>query len=85
MPGVSACEAWGTRHQEVIIAPEPGGKKYDTKRARLRKEAEQSGVSGQDANEAANDSLQQDPKWQSQGPRTERGRGPKGERPENAD
>ncbi|UUU29739.1 hypothetical protein JIX56_07475 [Streptomyces sp. CA-210063] len=65
--------------------PQPGSKKYDTKRARLRKEAERSGVSGQDANEAANDSLQQDARWRSQGPRTERGRGPKGERPENAD
>lgn len=65
--------------------PQPGSKKYDTKRARSRKEAERSGVSDQEANQAANDSLQQDERWQSQGPRTERGRGPKGERRENTD
>ncbi|WP_190133815.1 hypothetical protein [Streptomyces longispororuber] len=63
--------------------PQPGSKKYDTKRARLRKEAERSGISDQDANDAANTSLQRDPHWQSDGPRTERGRGPKGERPGN--
>lgn len=65
--------------------PEPGSKKYDTRRARLRKDAEQSGVSDQEANQAANETLQDDPRWQSRGPRTERGRGPKGERTENAD
>ncbi|MGJ5749158.1 hypothetical protein FB563_6737 [Streptomyces puniciscabiei] len=62
--------------------PEPGSKKYDTRRARLRKEVERSGVSDQDANTAANEALQEEPK-RSRGPRTERGRGPKGERPEN--
>jgi hypothetical protein len=41
--------------------PEPGSKKYDTKRARLRKEAERSGISDKDANEAANEALQDDP------------------------
>ncbi|WP_371674036.1 hypothetical protein OG985_44040 [Streptomyces sp. NBC_00289] len=68
----------------MIIVPEPGSKTCDIQRARLHEEAERSGVSNQDANEAANDSLQQDPKWQSQGPRTERGRGSKDERPESA-
>ncbi|MDQ0757692.1 hypothetical protein [Streptomyces canus] len=63
--------------------PRPGSKKYDTERARLRKEAERSGISDHDAGKAANDALQQDPQRQSRGPRTERGRGPKGERPEN--
>ncbi|MEI7033401.1 hypothetical protein [Streptomyces pratensis] len=65
--------------------PEPGSKKYDTRRARLRKDAEQSGISDQDANEVANDALQSDTDWQSRGPRTERGRGPKGERSESGD
>ncbi|MER6981373.1 hypothetical protein [Streptomyces carpinensis] len=60
--------------------PEPGSKKYDTKRARARKEAERSGISDQDADRAANEELQQDPKLRSSGPRTERGLGPKGER-----
>ncbi|MEU0103295.1 hypothetical protein [Streptomyces sp. NPDC006267] len=68
-----------------MAVPEPGSKKYDTRRARLRKDAEQSGVSDQDANQAANETLQSDPDWQSRGPRTERGRGPKGERPESTD
>lgn len=67
------------------MVPEPGSKKYDTRRARRRKEAERSGISDQDANAAANESLQQEPEHQSRGPRTERGRGPKGERPENTD
>ncbi|MGW7465994.1 hypothetical protein ACWGJT_15135 [Streptomyces xantholiticus] len=39
--------------------PQPGSKKHDTERARLRKEAERSGISDQDANDAANESLQQ--------------------------
>jgi hypothetical protein len=65
--------------------PEPGSKKYDTRRARLRKEAERSGISDQDANAAANESLQREPEHRSRGPRTERGRGPKGERTENTD
>jgi hypothetical protein len=67
----------------VIVVPEPGSKKYDTRRARLRKDAERSGVSDQDANTVANESLQQDEGLRSRGPKTERGRGPKGERPEN--
>ncbi|MDN0200643.1 hypothetical protein [Streptomyces sp. S.PNR 29] len=61
--------------------PEPGSKKYDTRRARLRKDAEGSGISDQDANRAANEELQEDQEWRSRGPKTERGRGPKGERP----
>jgi hypothetical protein len=65
----------------VIVVPEPGSKKYDTRRARLRKDAERSGVSDQDANAVADESLQQDERWRSRGPKTERGRGPKGERP----
>lgn len=60
--------------------PEPGSKKYDKRRAKLRREAEDQGISDQRANEEANRTLQDDPQWQSQGPRTERGRGPKGER-----
>jgi hypothetical protein len=63
--------------------PEPGSKKYDTRRARMRKDAEGAGISDQDANDAANETLQNDPTWQSRGPRTERGRGPKGERSGN--
>jgi hypothetical protein len=59
----------------VIVVPEPGSKKYDTRRARLRKDAERSGVSDQDANAVANESLQEDERWRS--------RGPKGERAEN--
>ncbi|MEV8556772.1 hypothetical protein AB0478_09970 [Streptomyces sp. NPDC051917] len=68
----------------MIVVPEPGSKKYDTRRARLRKDAEDSGVSDQDANTAANESLQEEPQWRSRGPKTERGRGPKGERRGNA-
>ncbi|MBD0417795.1 hypothetical protein H0H10_01105 [Streptomyces sp. TRM S81-3] len=64
-----------------MTVPEPGSKKYDTRRARLRKEAERSGTSDQDANRAANEELQEGDEWRSRGPRTERGRGPKGERP----
>lgn len=60
--------------------PEPGGKKYDIHRARLRKEAEDRGVSDQEANDEANAVLQRSPEWRSRGPRTERGRGPEGER-----
>ncbi|WP_413804670.1 hypothetical protein [Streptomyces sp. OE57] len=65
--------------------PEPGSKKYDTRRARLRKDAERSGVTDQDANRAANEELQDSDEWRSRGPRTERGRGPKGERPGGSD
>ncbi|WP_309060618.1 hypothetical protein [Streptomyces sp.] len=63
--------------------PEPGSRKYDTRRARLREDAEQSGVSGQDANAAAHEELQEGEGWRSRGPRAERGRGPEGERPES--
>ncbi|MFM9494395.1 hypothetical protein ACKI1Q_12325 [Streptomyces galilaeus] len=69
----------------MIVVPEPGSMKYDTRRARLRKDAESSGVSDQDANRAANEELQEGEDRRSRGPRTERGRSPKGERPENAD
>ncbi|KRV48391.1 hypothetical protein AQ490_25105 [Wenjunlia vitaminophila] len=61
--------------------PEPGSKKYDKRRAKLRKKAEDEGVPDQHANERANETLQSDPGWRTHGPRTERGRGPKGERP----
>ncbi|MFP8962328.1 hypothetical protein ACLIYP_17485 [Streptomyces nanhaiensis] len=62
--------------------PEPGSKDYDKQRARRRKEAERGGVPDRHANEEADESLRQDPHRRSSGPRTERGRGPKGERPE---
>jgi hypothetical protein len=65
--------------------PEPGSKAYDRKRAKKRKEAEDRGVPDQYANEEANEALQQDPHWQTRGPRTERGRGPKSERKERRD
>ncbi|OKK03700.1 hypothetical protein AMK26_19890 [Streptomyces sp. CB03234] len=60
--------------------PEPGSKKYDVRRARTRKDEENRGVSDQDANREANASLQDDEGLRSAGPKTERGRGPKGER-----
>ncbi|GCD35009.1 hypothetical protein OEIGOIKO_02750 [Streptomyces chrestomyceticus JCM 4735] len=60
--------------------PEPGSKDYDKRRARLRKDAENSGINDQHANEEANETLQGEEGWRSRGPRTERGRGPKGER-----
>jgi hypothetical protein len=62
--------------------PEPGSKKHDERRARLRKDAESQDVSGQEADEDANATLQQDPECRSRGPRTERGQGPTGERRE---
>ncbi|MFF8846424.1 hypothetical protein ACF08N_27520 [Streptomyces sp. NPDC015127] len=65
--------------------PEPGSKKYDTRRARKRKDAESEGVPDKRADEEANASLQDDPQWRSRGPRTARGRGPKGDREPNAD
>jgi hypothetical protein len=65
--------------------PEPGSKKYDTRRARKRKDAESEGVPDSHANDEANASLQENPQWRSQGPRTERGRGPKGEREQSGD
>ncbi len=68
--------------QEVVVVPEPGSKKYDTRRARLRKEAERSGVPDAHAGEQADKVLQEDEGWDSRGPRTRRGRGQKGERPE---
>ncbi|WP_208853348.1 hypothetical protein [Streptomyces albofaciens] len=60
--------------------PEPGSKDYDKRRARLRKDAENSGINDQQANQEANETLQDDEGLRSRGPRTERGRGPKGER-----
>jgi hypothetical protein len=69
----------------VIVVPEPGSKEYDTRRARLRKDAEGSGVPDQDAGTAADEELQEGEGWRSRGPRTEHGRGPKGERPGNTD
>ncbi len=63
--------------------PEPGSKKYDVRRARLRKDAEGSGVPDRHANDEANAYLREEEDWRSRGPRTERGRGPKGERPGN--
>ncbi|MGW5432208.1 hypothetical protein ACWET9_34205 [Streptomyces sp. NPDC004059] len=80
----ASVKRWGPGGLEVIVVPEPGSKKYDTRRARLRKDAEDSGVSDQDANTAANESLQEEPQWRSRGPKTERGRDPKGERRGNA-
>ncbi|MDQ0841273.1 hypothetical protein [Streptomyces sp. V1I6] len=62
--------------------PQPGSKKYNERRARLRKDAESQGVSDQEANEEANATLQQNPEYRSRGPRTERGQGPQGERHE---
>ncbi|RSO47998.1 MULTISPECIES: hypothetical protein [Streptomyces] len=63
-----------------MTVPEPGSKSYDTRRARLRKDAEDSGISDQQANQEANETLQEKEGQRSRGPRTERGRGPKGER-----
>ncbi|MEU7152443.1 hypothetical protein [Streptomyces sp. NPDC045470] len=60
--------------------PEPGSKDYDKRRARLRKDAENSGNNDQQADEEANAILQNEEGRRSRGPRTERGRGPKGER-----
>lgn len=60
--------------------PEPGSKKYDTRRARLRKDSENQGISDKEANEEANATLQQDPDYRSSGPRSERDEGPKGQR-----
>ncbi|MDJ1132968.1 hypothetical protein [Streptomyces iconiensis] len=64
--------------------PEPGSKSYDIQRARRRKEAKDDlGESGRSANEEAKQELEEDPQWRPSGPRTERGRGPKGERGES--
>ncbi|MGW0395398.1 hypothetical protein ACWDYJ_31900 [Streptomyces sp. NPDC003042] len=60
--------------------PEPGSKEYDTRRARMRKDAERAGVPDKKANVEANESLQSDEESRGSGPRTDRGRGPKGER-----
>ncbi|GAA2247841.1 hypothetical protein GCM10010145_13760 [Streptomyces ruber] len=62
--------------------PEPGSKEYDVRRARLRKGLERSGTPDQKANIEADERLQEEG-MRSRGPRTERGRGPKGERPGN--
>ncbi|MFD3531084.1 hypothetical protein [Streptomyces sp. NPDC058664] len=65
--------------------PEPGNKKDDTRRARLRKDAEQSGVPDEKANDEADETLREEEGWRARGPRTERGRGPKGERTERSE
>lgn len=60
--------------------PRPGSNAYDVKRARLRKLIENSGrATDQEANAVANRILQED-RGQRGVLRTERGRGPKGER-----
>jgi hypothetical protein len=69
--------------QEVAVVPEPGSEKYDTRRARLRKEAERSGVPDAHAGHEADEVLQEDHGRAGRGPRTQRGRGPKGQRPES--
>ncbi|MFE0874109.1 hypothetical protein ACFW4X_04340 [Streptomyces smyrnaeus] len=69
---------------EVSAVPEPGSKSYDKHRARRRKDLEKSGAAdAQEANEEAKREMERDPDWRPSGPRTERGRGPKGERPES--
>ncbi|WP_051871273.1 hypothetical protein [Streptomyces sclerotialus] len=65
--------------------PEPGSKKFDRKRAQLRREAEDHGTPDQRANEEAKARLEEDPHWQTHGPRAERGLGPKGQRNERED
>lgn len=63
--------------------PRPGSNAYDIKRARLRKLIENSGrAAGQGANAAANRLLRED-RGQRGVLRSERGRGPKGERGRN--
>ncbi|SFC68354.1 hypothetical protein [Streptomyces aidingensis] len=62
--------------------PEPGSKRYDIRRTHKRKQAEDSGVPDQYANEAAKEDLAEEEGWRARGPRTERGRGPKSERTE---
>ncbi|HEX6970032.1 MAG TPA: phosphatidylethanolamine-binding protein [Micromonosporaceae bacterium] len=60
--------------------PRPGSKKYDIKRARLRKIVEDSGrAADQEANDVANEILQEN-RDRTGVLRSERGRGPKGER-----
>ncbi|WP_030878192.1 MULTISPECIES: hypothetical protein [Streptomyces] len=62
--------------------PEPGSKSYDIHRARRRKEKEKTGEADRkQANEEAKRDMEQDPKWRPSGPHSDRGRGPKGERP----
>lgn len=65
--------------------PEPGSKKFDRRRAKLRREAEDQGIPDKHANEDAKGRLEDDPQWQTHGPRTERGLGPKGQRNERDD
>ncbi|MEV0597834.1 hypothetical protein AB0I82_00825 [Streptomyces sp. NPDC050315] len=65
--------------------PEPGSKKFDRRRAKLRREAEDQGIPDKHANEDAKGRLEDDPQWQTRGPRTERGLGPKGQRNERDD
>ncbi|MDI6411705.1 hypothetical protein ACH4LN_03435 [Streptomyces albus] len=66
----------------MSAVPEPGSKSYDKHRARRRKDLERSGAAdAQEANEQAKRDLERDPEWRPTGPRSERGRGPKSERP----
>jgi hypothetical protein len=60
--------------------PEPSSRKYDQRRAHLRKDAEDRGVPDQHANDEADKILQEDQGQNSRGPRTTRGEGPEGER-----
>ncbi|HEX5543815.1 MAG TPA: phosphatidylethanolamine-binding protein [Micromonospora sp.] len=60
--------------------PRPGSNKYDIKRARLRKQIEDSGrAADQEANDVANQILQEE-RGQEGILRSERGLGPKSER-----
>jgi hypothetical protein len=65
--------------------PAPGSKRLDIRRAHRRREAEDHGIPDQHADQDAKEILESDPKWQTRGPRTERGRGPKGEGSERRD
>lgn len=57
--------------------PEPGSKKYDARRARLREDAERTGVPGKEANSRADEVLRREEGRRSQrtadraGPRTD--------------
>jgi hypothetical protein len=61
--------------QEAAVVPEPGRKKYDTRRARLRKEAEHSGAPDTRTDDEADEVLQEGEGRDSRGPRTQRGDG----------
>ncbi|HET6636842.1 MAG TPA: hypothetical protein VFH77_17640 [Streptomyces sp.] len=63
--------------------PEPGSKKYDNRRKEYRRDAEDEGIPDKHANREAKERLEEDPQWRPEGPRTDRGRGPKGQRESN--